>query len=129
VNATFGTALMRHNLSDLVCSSHLLHAIESRSGFEPGDLWLVKSMVQLDVFCASVTMLQGRDNLCAGRKFGKAIERDLVVGLDLVIVSLVVKGQREHALLLEVGLVDPGKGLDYDGMPSEESWLECGMLS
>ena len=32
---------------------------------------------------------------------------DLVVGLDLVVVGLVGEGERQHALLLQVCLVNP----------------------
>ena len=34
-------------------------------------------------------------------------DQDWVVRLDQLIVCLVVEGQRQHTLLLQVGLVDP----------------------
>lgn len=45
----------------------------------------------------------------ARRQVLKSEQRDLVVGADLVVVGWVGERQRQHALLLQVGLVDPGE--------------------
>ena len=48
---------------------------------------------------------------------------DLVIGSDLVVVGLVGECKRKHALLLQVGLVDTGKGLDDDGTAAQVTEL------
>ena len=59
----------------------------------------------------------------------EAEDADLVVRLHLVVVGLVVECEGEHALLLQVGLVDPGEGLDNDGPAAEEPWLQCSVFT
>lgn len=85
-------------------------------------------------------MLQRESQVDTWRKGLKALDGGLVVGPDLVVVSGIHKGQRKHALLLQVGLcriitrmstarahdnnldthfVDTGKASDDDGKPTE----------
>jgi len=57
----------------------------------------------------------------SGCEVGKSIECDGVVGLDLVVVGLVGKGEGEHSLLLQVRLVDASKRLGDDGSAAQKS--------
>lgn len=54
---------------------------------------------------------------------------NLVVGGDLVVVLGVGEGEREHTLLLQVGLVDTGEGAGDDGETAEVAGLESGVLT
>ena len=73
-----------------------------------------------------------RDDGRQGFSFGKAGESDdgnSVGGKDLVVVGRVVEGQRQHALLLQVGLVDTGEALDDDGAPAEVTRFQRRVLA
>jgi hypothetical protein len=52
-----------------------------------------------------------------------------VGGRDLVVVGGVGKGERQHALLLQVGLMDARKGLDNDGHTAQVARLKRGVLA
>ena len=54
-------------------------------------------------------------------KVCESVKSDCIVGLDLVVVALVGEGEWEHALLLQVRLVDAGERLDDDGRAAQES--------
>ncbi|KAI6748464.1 hypothetical protein HG530_015500 [Fusarium avenaceum] len=54
---------------------------------------------------------------------------DLVIGSDLVVVSRVGEGQGQHALLLQVGLVDTGERSSDDSKTTEVTRLKSGVLS
>jgi len=49
---------------------------------------------------------------------------DLITGLHLLVVGRVSERQGQHALLLQVSLVDPGEGTDDDSFAAQVSWLE-----
>lgn len=53
----------------------------------------------------------------ARREAIESEQRDLVVGLNLVVVGGVGERQRQHALLLQVGLVDPGENREMFSKP------------
>ncbi|PMB63621.1 hypothetical protein BM221_010520 [Beauveria bassiana] len=54
---------------------------------------------------------------------------NLVIRLNLVIVSGVGEGEGKHALLLQVGLVDTGKASSDDGQATEVAGLKGSMLT
>ncbi len=64
----------------------------------------------------------------AGCQILQTEQRDTVSGLDLVVVLRVGKGQREHALLLQVGLVDASKAADDDRAAAQGSRAACSLL-
>merc|ERR1712004_643836 len=82
---------------------------------EPVNLLGIEGVVQHNRVCAAVSV---RQHAVQGHAWGEGLQSNNgnpVVGLNQLIVSLVVESQRQHTLLLQVGLVDPGKGLDDDG--------------
>ena len=87
-------------------SCDLLHPVEGGPGLEPVDLLLVECVVQEDGVRGTVTVAQHTLDLAAGGEGIETDEGDLVIWPHQVIVSLVVEGQRQHTLLLEVGLVN-----------------------
>lgn len=56
-------------------------------------------------------------------------DRELVRARDEVVVGRVLEPEREHALLLEVGLVDTSKRADEDSAATEETGLKSGVLT
>ncbi len=66
----------------------------------------------------------------AGGQLGQAKQRELVALVaNQVVVLGIGKGERQHALLLEVGLVDAGKALDDDGAAAKVAGLQRGVLA
>ena len=63
-------------------------------------------MIQKDGIGAAVAVAQETFELGSRSEGFETKERDLIIGSDLVIVGLVVEGQGQHALLLQVRLVD-----------------------
>ena len=129
-------------------SCDLLHPVQGGPGLEPVDLLLVEGVVKEDGVGGSVAMAQHTLDLTAGSQGFETNEGDLVVWPHEVVVGLVVEGQWQHSLLLEVGLVNstyyedctyvsvtitleiylPCKRLDNDGSASKEPGLKCGVL-
>eukprot|EP00053_Salpingoeca_punica_P020385 m.211399 g.211399 ORF g.211399 m.211399 type:complete len:843 (+) comp18318_c0_seq1:197-2725(+) len=131
-----GGCLERHRLEQLSSPAaffhlllQLLHAVEGAAGLEPLELRLVEGVVEGDLdLLAALLGDDGLDRL-AGGQLGQAKQRDLVALANLGVVSGVAEGQGEHALLLEVGLVDAGEALDDDGAAAEVARLEGGVLA
>lgn len=48
---------------------------------------------------------------------------------DLVVVGGVSESQRQHTLLLQVGLVNTGEGSNNDGVTTEMTGLESSVLT
>ena len=63
-----------------------------------------------------------------GARSARPEHRDAVVGLDEVVGGGVGEDEGEHALLLEVGLVDAGEGADHDHPAPEEAGLHGRVL-
>merc|ERR1719461_160185 len=110
-------------------SRDLLHSVESTSGLEPVDLLIIEGMIQKDGIGAAVAVAQETLELGSRSKGFETKEGDLIIGSNLVIVCLVVEGQGQHPLLLQVRLVDSGKRLDNDSSASEESWFQSCMFT
>jgi hypothetical protein len=90
--------------------SHLLlsclsHGVKRATVLEPLDLALVESVRQLDV--EGLAAVGWVDNHGEGLLDSElsALEVNLVVGANLVVVGGVREGKRKHTLLLQVGLV------------------------
>ena len=54
-------------------------------------------------------MMQNHCEWFAGSKICQSHNVDAVIFLHLVVIVLIGKGQCQHTLLLQVGLVDPGE--------------------
>ena len=85
---------------------HLLHPVEGAACLEPLDLLVVEGVVEQDGVGAAVAVAQHALQLGAGLEGLQSHDGDLVIGPHEIVVRLVVEGEREHALLLQVRLVD-----------------------
>lgn len=114
------------------CSFHCLrglgHGVEGRAVLEPLDLALVEGVGERDVVGGAVGGVNTEGHGLADGEFS-AEQVNLVVGLDLVVVLGVGEGEREHTLLLQVGLVDTSEGAGDDGETTEVAGLESGVLT
>jgi hypothetical protein len=106
----------------------LRHRVQRAPVLEPLDLRLVVGVGQLDVERAPVLGVHPHGDGLADGELG-AHQVDLVLGLDLVVVFGVDEGQGQHALLLQVGLVDPGEASGDDGKAAEMSGFQSSVLS
>jgi len=83
----------------------LSHGVKSATVLEPLDLALVEGVRELDVErLAAVGRVDDKGHGLADSDLS-ALEVDLVVGADLVVVGRLGEGKRKHTLLLQVGLV------------------------
>jgi hypothetical protein len=83
----------------------LRHGVKSATVLEPLDLALVEGMRELDVErLAAVSRVDDKSHGLADSELS-ALEVDLVVGADLVVIGGFGEGKRKHTLLLQVGLV------------------------
>jgi hypothetical protein len=93
-----------HNAIRLLLGG-LGHGVESATVLEPLDLALVEGVREFDVErLATVRRLDNEGHGLVDSELS-ALEVDLVVGADLVVVGGVGEGKRKHTLLLQVGLV------------------------
>jgi hypothetical protein len=74
-------------------------------------------------------VLGNQRQVLSWRKGIQSLDGNPIAGLDLVVVGGVDKSEREHALLLQVGFMDTGKGPSDDGKTSEETGLESGVFT
>ena len=95
----------------------------------PINLLGVEGVIQHDGIGAAVRMIQLAVERHARLEGLETEDADLVVRLHLVVVGLVVECEGEHALLLQIGLVDPGEGLDNDGPAAQEPWLQSSVFT
>ncbi len=64
------------------------------------------------------------------RREGREVrEVDAIILLDLVVVGLVTEGEGEHALLLQVGLVDAGEALHQHSAYAQVARLHGGVFA
>ena len=73
----------------------------------------------------------GNDDLdgCVGGEVDEAVDGDAIPLTDRVVVGGVGEREGEHALLLEVGLVDAGERAGDHGAGAPEAGLHGGVLA
>ena len=103
--------------------------VEGGASFEPVDLLGVVAVVHGDGVGGAIAVIEYKAEGNTGGEGGKTDHVDEVVFLDEVVVLFVGEGQAEHALLFEVGLVDPGEGLDEDNPYAEVAGLHGCVLT
>ncbi len=86
-------------------------------------------LVGTEVQRRAVRSRQSAPDLAAGGELAEPQDADAVVLADLVVDGRIVEGQRQHALLLQVGLVDPGEAAHDDGPTAAEAGLHGGVLT
>ncbi|KAH3659493.1 hypothetical protein OGATHE_005538 [Ogataea polymorpha] len=62
-------------------------------------------------------------------QLGQSNKINLIIWVDSVVSLWLHKVQWQKTLLLQVGLVNSSKGLGDDSKSTEESWLQCSVLS
>lgn len=67
----------------LLAGGDLLHAIQSAASPEPCDLEVVEAVVQLDLLCLSVGVLDLSGDLLSWCERGQSEDRNLISWLDL----------------------------------------------
>jgi hypothetical protein len=77
----------------------------------------------------SVLVSGNQCQVFAFSEFLETLNVDVIVTLELVIVGGINESEGEHALLLQVGLVDTGKAADDDGQTTEVSGLKSSMFT
>lgn len=82
---------------------------------EPLQLLLIVCVVHRELVGGAIWSLAAHGQLLARCKARETNDGQLVSRIDLVVVSRVVKGEAQHALLLQIGFMDAGKALDNDG--------------
>lgn len=105
------------------------HLVQSRTVLEPLDLVSVVSVGKLRLPSLTVLGLDNKLNVLARGKLAKTKERDSVRRLDSVVVLTLNKVEGQKTLLLQVGLVDTGKGLGNDGKSTKVTGLKSSVLS
>lgn len=104
------------------------HGIQSRAVTEPLQLRLVEGVGQLDIERLAIL---GVDSQSHGLANGELRQLKINSGIrrNAVVVGGVSEGQRKHALLLQVGLVDSSKAAGDDGQTTQVTGLQSGMLT
>ena len=69
-------------------------------------------------------MLRHQRQVLPRREAVQAQNVNAIARLNLVVIRRVSERQRQHALLLQIRLVDPGERADDDGQTAEVPWLE-----
>lgn len=110
-------------------TKQVTHEVERRARLEPLNLALVERVRERDLLLGPVRVLEHERQVLAGRERLEAEDVDLVVRARLVVVRGVDEREREHALLLEVRLVDTRERAGDDREAAEESRLERGVLA
>ena len=88
-----------------------LEGVESGTGLEPCQLLFVVAVLGFEAFLLAVGVGEFDGHVLARGEILQTENGDAILFLDLVVVGRVHEGQRQHALLLEVGLVDAGQAL------------------
>lgn len=86
-------------------------------------------MRKLDLLRTPILPLQHHRQIPPRRKTLQALNRHLIARPHLLIIVRVRKREREHALFLQVRLVDTRERADDDGETAEEARFECGVLT
>lgn len=86
-------------------------------------------MGERDLLLAAIRVLERKRQILARSEALEADDINLVIRADLVVVSRVHERQREHALLLQVGLVNTCEGASDDGKTAKEAGLKRSVLA
>lgn len=110
-------------------SAMATYQVKSAASLEPLDLALVEGVSERDLVNGAVGVLGDQSQVLARGEGLETLDANLVLGGDLVVVGGVGEGQSEHALLLQVGLVDTSEGAGDDGETAEETGLKSSMFT
>src|SRR6185312_4524252 len=103
--------------------------IQRSACLEPAYLLFIIGMVDAQLVLAAILVMQYHGQGFAWGKRCQAIDIDDVILLHLVIVFFIRKGQRQHALFFQIGLMDAGKAADDYRAHAEMTGLHSCMLA
>lgn len=101
----------------------------TRTSLEPTPLTFVDRRSGKELLLGAVLVGKFDLDVLTGLKVLEVKDGNLVGTGNLVIVGRVLEPERKHTLLLQVGLVDTGKGSANDSSSTKESGLKSGMFS
>lgn len=101
----------------------------TRTSLEPTPLTFVDRRSSKELLLGTVLVGNFNLDVLTGLKVLEAKDGNLVGTGNLVIVGRVLEPKRKHTLLLQVGLVDTGKGSANDSSATKESGLKSGVFS
>ena len=103
--------------------------IQGRAGFKPGDLPFAEGVVERDLLARTVAMVQNERQGFSWGNTGEAFEIGQVVFSNFIVILGVSKGEGEHPLLFEVGLMNASKVFGKDGNAIEIAGLHRRVLA
>mmetsp|Transcript_27704 Transcript_27704/g.65797 ORF Transcript_27704/g.65797 Transcript_27704/m.65797 type:complete len:230 (+) Transcript_27704:345-1034(+) len=105
------------------------HCVQGRAMLEPVNLVLVEAVVDLEGVLLAVGPRRLDGQRDARGEGVQALDGELVGWLDQVVILGVGKRERQHALLLQVCLVDAGKRPDDHSCAAQVTGLEGSVLA
>lgn len=105
------------------------HIIQRRPMPQPRNLALMVRMNKLRLPLRPIHLPHPQDTVLPGLQLVGSQDIQLVLDFDVIVSRGIGERQREHSLLLEVGLVNAGKAAGYHGHSTEISRLQCGVLA
>lgn len=81
------------------------HQIQGATSLEPTDLALIEGVSELELLGLAILVLELKGQVDTGSEVLETLDGDKVIRLNLVVVGRVNEGESEHALLLQVGLL------------------------
>src|SRR5690606_18248999 len=116
-----GLFFSRQDFAGVASSRESAHQVEGAARLEPGDLFLIEGVDDLEAFGGSVRMSQGDEQVFSGGEGGEADYVHPIVFTHLVVVGGVGELEGQQSLLLEIGLVDAGHAFGYHGAGAQET--------
>lgn len=114
--------------SALLASVLPAHRVQRTAISEPLKLALVESLIELGLPDLTILRVHSHGDGLSHGKLG-AHDVDLVLRLDSVVVFGIGEREGQHALLLQIGLVDTSERPRDDGKATEMSRLESRVLT
>src|ERR1044072_6050679 len=110
-------------------SEFLADDVQGAAGFEPFYLLVVVGVVEQYAVTGTVFMVQYHGYMAAGSEGSKAKKIYGIVFLHFIVVLLVGKGETEHTLLFQVGLMYACEALNDNSANTEVTRLHSCVLA
>src|SRR5882724_1967490 len=100
----------------------LFQGVQGGARLEPPDLFVGQGVLALDGYALAAGLGDDHRDGLARRELGEVRDAHTVVLLQQVVVGRLGERQRQDALLLEIGLGDPGEAPNDDDLAAEIAW-------
>ena len=107
----------------------LSESVQSGAGLEPSQLLGIVAVLGFEAFLLAVGVREFDGDVLARSELVKTEDRDAILFLDLVVIGRVDERQSEHALLLEVGLMDASQALGEHNANAQITRFHSGMFA